>query len=75
MFTSEAIKEVILKYQNQINHMRVIRQQCEYWLNTEALLKSKKTTIYQLEINSFKLQRLSEDIITRLNKFRASLEA
>jgi len=75
LFTSVAMKEVTLKYQNQINHMRAIRQQCEHWLDTETLLKSQKSAIYQLEINSFKLQRLSEEIITRLNKFHASLEA
>lgn len=74
LFTSVAMKEVTLKYQNQINHMRAIRQQCEYWLDTEALLKPEKTAIYQLEINSFKLQRLSEEIIDRLNKFPAKLE-
>lgn len=74
LFTSVAIKEVTLKYQNQINHMRAIRQQCEYWLDTETLLKYQKTAIYQLEINSFKLQRLSEEIIVRLNKFYACFE-
>ena len=74
LFTLEIIEEMILKYQKQIKQMEILGQQCEHWLETEMLIKSQKTAIYQLEINGFKLCELSEKIVAKFNDFYDNLK-
>lgn len=58
-----AIEQGMTKYSNQMHQMKLLRQQCADWLQIPSITETYRTSIFELEIASFKLDRWSEKIL------------
>lgn len=55
-----AMEQGMPRYSNQ---MKLLRQQCADWLQIPSIAETYRTSIFELEIASFKLDRWSEKIL------------